>query len=41
MHPKAVLLVDDGEPKIAERHILGKNRVRADENVDLAGFERR
>ncbi len=41
MHAKAVLFVDDGKSEIAEHDILGKNRMRADENVDVARFEGR
>ena len=39
MHAEAVLFVDHGEAKIAEAHVLGEDRVRADHDVDLARFE--
>ena len=33
---EAVLLVDDGEREIRERHVVGKQRMGADENIDIA-----
>ena len=36
MHAEAVLLVDDGEGEIVEDHVGLEQRVRADEDVDLA-----
>ena len=40
MHAEAMLLVDDGKAQIAERDVFGKQRMRADENIDLAFGER-
>ena len=37
MHAEAVLLVDDDEGEVAEGDIGLEERVRADEDVDLAG----
>ena len=39
MHAEAVLLVDDHEREVVELHRLLEQRMRADENVDLAGLE--
>ena len=39
MHPEAVLLVDDREREIAERDVLLKQRVGADEDMDVADGE--
>ena len=36
VHAEAVLLVDDGEGEVAEHHVRLEQRVRADEDVDLA-----
>ena len=35
-HAEALLLVDDQQPEIGELHVLRKNPVRADQDVDLA-----
>ena len=40
MHAEAVLLVDHGQREIAERHVVLKQRVGADDEIDLAGGER-
>ena len=40
MHAEAMLLVDDGERQIVERDIVLKQRVGADDEVDVAGSER-
>ena len=37
VHAEAVLLVDDGEGQVLELHVGLEQRVRADEDVDLAG----
>ena len=39
MHAEAVLLVDDGEGQVLERHVRLEQRVRADQDVDVAGRE--
>ena len=39
MHAEAVLLVDHGEGEVLERHVRLEQRVRADQDVDLAGLE--
>ena len=39
VHAEAVLLVDDGEGEVAEHDVRLEQRVRADEDVDLAGGE--
>ena len=39
MHAEAVLLVDDGEREIAERHLVLEQRVGADQEIDLAERE--
>ena len=39
VHAEAVLLVDDGEGQVAEGDVGLEQRVRADEDVDLAGRE--
>ena len=39
MHAEAVLLVDDGQREIAERHLVLEQRVSADDEVDVAGGE--
>ena len=41
MHAEAMLLVDDREAEIAERDALLEQRMRADDDVDLARRERR
>ncbi len=41
MHAEAVLLVDDGERQIAERDIVLEQRMGADDEIDIAGGERR
>ena len=41
MHAETVLLVDDRQRKIAERHFVLKQRVGADEQVEFAGLEPR
>ena len=41
MHAETVLLVDNGERQIVEGDIFLKQRVRADDKVDIAGGERR
>ena len=41
MHAETVLLVDNGEREIVEGDVLLKQRVRADDKVDVAGGERR
>src|SRR3954447_25360598 len=38
-HAEAVLLVDDHEPQALELYVLRKELVRADDDVDLTGFE--
>ena len=40
MHAEAVLFVDHRETQIAEAHVLGEDRVRADHDVDQPLFER-
>ena len=37
-HPEALLLIHDQQAEIGELQILRKNAVRADQDVDLAGF---
>ena len=39
MHAEAVLLVDDGQRQIAERDLVLEQRVRADQEIDLAERE--
>ena len=39
VHAEAVLLVDDGEGEIAEDHVRLEQRVRADDDVDVAAGE--
>ena len=39
VHAEAVLLVDDGEREIAERDVLLEQRMRADQEVDIAERE--
>src|SRR3974390_927405 len=39
MHPEAVLLVDDGDREIAESDLVLKQRMRADDEIDLAECE--
>ena len=41
MHAEAVLLVDDREREIAELDLVLEQRMRADQEVELAGFEPR
>ena len=41
VHAEAVLLVDDGEREIVKRHVVLKQRVGADDEIDIAGGERR
>ena len=41
MHAEAVLLVDDGERQIVERHVLLEQSMGADDQIDLAGGEAR
>ena len=41
MHAEAVLLVDDGEAEIAELDLVLKQRVGADDEIDLAVGQRR
>jgi hypothetical protein len=41
VHAEAMLLVDDGEREIAERDFLLEQRVGADQQVELSGFEPR
>ena len=36
MHAEAVLLVDDGEREVAERHLVLEQRMGADQKIDLA-----
>ncbi len=36
MDAEAVLLIDDGKREIRERHVVGKQRMGADENIDIA-----
>ena len=40
-HAKAVLFVDNGQCQRLERHIVLDQRMRADQQIDLAGFEPR
>ena len=40
MHAEPMLLVDHGQTKIAERDRLLEQRMRADQNIELASFER-
>ena len=41
MHAEAVLLVDNGEREIVKRHVVLEQRVGADDQIDIAGGERR
>ena len=41
MHAEAVLLVDDDEAEVLERDLLLEQRVRADQDIDVARLERR
>ena len=41
VHAEAVLLVDNGERQIVERHVVLKQRVGADDEIDIAGGKRR
>ena len=41
VHAEAVLLVDDGQREIVERHVFLKQRMGADDEIDIAGGERR
>ena len=41
MHAEAMLLVDDGQRQIAERHFVLEQRMRADDEIDVARGERR
>ena len=41
MHAEAMLLVDDRQRQVAERHVVLKQRMRADDDIDLAGGELR
>ena len=36
---EALLLVDDQQAEIAELHVLRQQAMRADDDLDLAGFE--
>ena len=36
MHAEAVLLVDDGEREVVERHLVLEQRMGADEEIDIA-----
>ena len=36
MHPEAVLLVDDDQAKVLEFHAFLKQRMGADQNINLA-----
>ncbi len=40
MHAEAMLLVDDGQGEIAERHLVLEQRMGADDEIDVAGGER-
>src|SRR5262245_36721030 len=39
LHAEMLLLIDDEEAEIGELHPLGKKRVRADDDIDIAGGE--
>ena len=41
MHAEAVLLVDDGQRQIVERDVFLKERMRADDEIDIARRQRR
>ena len=41
VHAEAVLLVDDGKREVAERNLVLEQRMGADQEIDLAGGQRR
>ena len=38
-HTETLFLVDDNQSKVVELHVLRNDAMRADANIDLAGFQ--